>query len=119
MYIPGKPDKKFTYKASIFYSNSLSYYGMKVYALNNTFLHAKFATFDNQYAYIGTNNLDMRSFYSNQEGVNLLYGENIINQLNNITDFYKELSIERKYRKYNKIKEVYSKFIFKLFSPLM
>ena len=45
--------------------------------------------------------------------------ENIINQLNNITDFYKEISIERKYRKYNKIKEVYSKFIFKLFSPLM
>lgn len=119
MYIPGKPDKKFTYKASIFYSNSLSRYGMKVYALNNTFLHAKFATFDNNYAYIGTNNLDMRSFYSNQEGINLLYGDAVIKQLNNITDFYKELSIERKYKKYNKIRKIYSKFIFKLFSPLM
>ncbi len=119
IFIPGKPDKKFTYKATIFYCNMLCEYGMKVYSLSNTFLHAKFAIFDNNYAYIGTNNLDMRSFYSNQEGINLLYGQDVINELNLIIDFYKELSRNRQYKKYNKVKFIYDKFLFKLFGPLM
>ena len=61
----------------------------------------------------------LTNVYSTYQGINLLYGDAVIKQLNNITDFYKELSIERKYKKYNKIRKIYSKFIFKLFSPLM
>ena len=119
IYIPGKPDKKFTYKATLYYTNKLAKYGANIFVINNTFLHSKFGVFDNEYAYIGTNNLDMRSFYTNQEGINLLYGKKVINKLNKLTDFYKDISTNKKYKKSLQIKKVYNQFIFKLFAPLI
>ncbi len=117
IYIPGKPDKKFTYKGTLFYVNELAKYGAKIFIFNETFVHSKFAIFDDKLAYIGTNNLDMRSFYSNQESINLLFGDESINKLKNIFEDYKIFSNLHNYKK-SKVKYI-KQFIFKLTSPLM
>lgn len=119
LYIPGKPDKKFTYKATLFYANKIAKNGANIHITKNTFLHSKFGIFDDQYSYIGTNNLDMRSLFSNYEIINLIYGKDAIDNLNEIIEFYQNLSIEKEYKKINPIKKFGNEFIFRLLSPLM
>lgn len=119
LYIPGKPDKKFTYKATLFYANKIAKNGANIYITKNTFLHSKFGIFDNEYAYIGTNNLDMRSFFSNYEIVNLIYGKEVLDNLNQIINFHQSLSVEKEYKKINPIKKISNEFIFRLLSALM
>lgn len=117
IYIPGKPDKKFTYKATLFYSNKLIKYGAKIFSYDNTFLHSKFAIFDD-FAYVGTNNLDMRSLYTNHESINLLFGKEVIKHLNKIFDTYAQFSTIKTYEK-TCFKKLIKTFLFKLTSPLM
>ena len=118
IYIPGKPDKWFTYVATLFYSNEITKYGAKVYKFNETFLHSKFGIFDNEFAYIGTNNLDMRSFFTNEESINLLFGKEVIDELNKTLRKYKSLSNIHIYDD-SRFKKIIKKFIFKLVAPLM
>lgn len=118
IFIPGLPDKKLTYKATIFFTNELSKLGANVYIFNDVFLHSKFGIFDNEVAYLGTNNFDMRSFYTNEESINILTGQKIINSLNEI---FKNYEIFSNKQIVNNKKGYYLKnqFIFRLLSPLM
>lgn len=120
LFIPGLPDKKIVYSATKYYSNELANLGANVFILNNMFLHTKLMVFDNKFAYIGTNNLDMRSLYTNYELMNIVVGEKPINEINQIIHSYKEHSIINKdNKKVSLIQNVLKKIFYELFAPLM
>ena len=118
-YIPGKPDKKIIYYGTYFYLKKLLDYGAKVYIIQDIFLHSKLGIFDDEFAYIGTNNLDMRSFYTNYELINVIQGEAIIKTMNQIFDQYKLRSKQLFYWYEGKIKSNTKKIIYEVFAPLM
>lgn len=118
-YIPGKPDKKIVYKATKFYLKELVKQGAKIYKLENMFLHSKIAIYDNNFAFFGTNNLDMRSLFTNYEAINLIQGKNNIKQISMLFDEYKNKSTMMNIKDENKIIFEIKKIIYLLFSPLM
>ncbi len=59
----GRPDKRSAYFVANFYIAELESIGVKVYRVNNFFMHAKGYLFDDKYAIIGTSNLDYRALY--------------------------------------------------------
>lgn len=82
--IPDKPDHAFIYRATQYYANFLTNYGIKVYTYNNGFLHAKTAIFDDKIASVGSMNHDFRSYGLNFEANAFIYNSDIANELKNI-----------------------------------
>lgn len=119
LFIPGKPDKKIVYNATKHFVNELVKLGANVYVMNNMFLHTKLMIFDSEYAYLGTNNLDMRSLYTNYELMNIVVGNDIINQMNVLLDEYQRLAIKIDLKKESKALFNCKKIVYELFSPLM
>lgn len=69
--LPGVPDKKIVYLASFAYFKRLFIPGIKIYRYAPGFMHQKVLVVDNEWAAVGSANLDNRSFYLNFE-MNLL-----------------------------------------------
>ena len=67
LMVPSKSDSVFVHHASFSFLKPLLERGVKVYLYNKGFLHAKTAVFDDKLAFVGTVNLDIRSFYINYE----------------------------------------------------
>jgi len=65
--IPGKPDKQIVHFASLTYIDECVKKGIKVYRYQEGFMHQKAILVDNDFASIGTANLDNRSFRLNFE----------------------------------------------------
>lgn len=65
--LPGIPDKKIVYFASFSYLPGLFIPGIKIYRYTPGFMHQKVIVFDDEWAGIGSANLDNRSFYLNFE----------------------------------------------------
>ncbi|MDY0133227.1 MAG: cardiolipin synthase [Desulforegulaceae bacterium] len=65
--LPGLPDKKIPYLASFSYLPRLFINGIKVYRYTPGFMHQKVILFDDEWAGVGSANLDNRSFYLNFE----------------------------------------------------
>ena len=118
IFIPGLPDKKFVYKATKHYLYKLQQLGVKVKILNNIFLHSKLVIFDDKFAYIGTNNLDMRSLYSNYEAIVITTGSEIITQLNDVFCQYHKISYDLD-QKSSKFRLKFDEFLFRILAPLM
>lgn len=70
--IPGVPDKKFVYAATLSYVEQLLDYGVKIYCYNG-FIHAKTFVLDDFISSIGSANLDVRSFSLNYELTTMMY----------------------------------------------
>jgi len=70
---PSKPDHPLVYWASCSYVAELLDAGVRAYAYNNGFIHAKTATVDDKIASIGTANWDIRSFRLNFETNAVVY----------------------------------------------
>lgn len=119
IFIPGKPDKKIVYSATKCFLEILQLKGAKIVILNDIFLHTKAGIFDDEFAYIGTNNIDMRSLYSNFESINIITGDEPIKKLNEIFEDYKKLQKTELKIKNNKFIKGLKKFIYILFAPLM
>lgn len=77
--IPCKPDHPFIYRATQWYANELSRYGVKIYIYNNGFLHAKTTIIDNLYSTVGSMNQDFRSYDLNFED-NVVFYDTKFNQ---------------------------------------
>ncbi|CAM9101793.1 cardiolipin synthase [Mycoplasma marinum] len=77
LYLPGAPDKKSAYEASKANARILEEYGVKVYIVKEKFIHTKAGIFDDKTAYLGTMNIDMRSFFSQFENLMLFEGEEV------------------------------------------
>lgn len=121
LIIPGRPDHKFVHWATKSYLDELLEAGVKVYAYEKGFIHAKILTVDGVVASIGTANMDMRSFYYNFEVNALIYDENIVKRLED--DFMEDLAASREIT----LAEVYGRSFgqklkessARLFSPLL
>lgn len=117
--IPGKPDKKFVYNATMSFSQELLEMGGEVY-LYDGFMHAKALVADDFAMTIGTANADNRSFELNFEINTVIYDkkeiENYKNYLNEILNNCQQIDID-----YFKQKPFWVKFkqlFFRLFAPL-
>lgn len=67
LMIPSEGDNWFVQHASLSFLKPLLERGVHVYFYDKGFLHAKTAIIDGKIAYVGTVNLDFRSFYINYE----------------------------------------------------
>ena len=83
LMVPSKSDSFFVQHASFSFLKPLLERGVKVYLYNKGFLHAKTAVFDNKLAFVGTVNLDIRSFYINYEIAAVVSDSKFSDQLSN------------------------------------
>jgi cardiolipin synthase len=70
------------------YYESLLSAGVQIHAYKAAFLHTKSVSIDGQVAWIGTCNMDMRSFELNEEVVALFFDARIAGQLGQIEEHY-------------------------------
>ncbi len=119
--IPGIPDKKAVYVLSQSHFGDLLKAGVKIYRYKPGFNHAKNYICDDNYAVIGSINIDYRSLYLHFEnGIYLSNDQAILEMKKNFLEDL-EKSEEFKLEDYNK-RNIFVRaiaFIMKLFSPLM
>lgn len=73
--IPCMPDHPFIYRATQWYANELSRYGVKIYSYNKGFLHSKTIIVDHSYSSVGSMNQDYRSYDLNFEDIAVFYNK--------------------------------------------
>ena len=79
--IPCKPDHPFIYRATQWYANELSRYGIKIYIYNKGFIHAKTIVVDDTFSTVGSMNQDYRSYDLNFEDVAVFYDKNFTSEV--------------------------------------
>ena len=84
--LPSKPDHKMVYLARRDFYEYLQQAGVKFYHYNHGFLHQKVFLIDNEYAAVGTANLDNRSFRLNFELTCLFKGKKMIEDISKMFD---------------------------------
>lgn len=117
--IPGKPDKKIVYSATLHCVKTLLKAGVEVY-LYNGFIHSKVLITENCMS-VGTVNFDYRSFNLNFEVTALIYDNKIIQ--NNIKKVREDIKNSQRIDKktFNKLYSKYRirKIIYLIFSKIM
>lgn len=79
--IPSKPDHPFIYRATQWYANELTRYGIKIYIYNKGFIHSKTTIIDDLYATVGSMNQDYRSYDLNFEDIVVFYDKKFNQQV--------------------------------------
>jgi len=120
IFIPGKPDKKFLYKAGGYYTKRLSDNKVKIYKTRNLFLHSKAMLWDDEISMVGTSNLDLRSIYINYE-INVFMESKKVNK--DIESYFNELleisdKVKPIYRTYS-VWNLDSTIIYRLMAPFL
>lgn len=88
--LPKHPDKQLVLWASHSYVEKMLRAGVRFYAYNKGFLHAKVLLIDGRIASVGTTNLDLRSFHLNFEVNAFIYDAKTTAQLE--ADFFADLA---------------------------
>jgi cardiolipin synthase len=86
---PMVADSELVHLASLSYMEELMQVGVSFYQYVKGFIHAKVLIVDETIAFVGTANLDMRSFFSNFELNAVMFDSRVIEQLE--TDFRQDL----------------------------
>lgn len=81
LILPGTPDHRYTDIVAESYFGELIKHGVKVYRYTPGFLHLKSVMADREAAFIGTVNMDYRSFQIHYECGAILYGASAIEDL--------------------------------------
>ena len=81
LMVPAIPDKKFAYKVAETYWGELLEHGVKIYKYSPGFLHAKSILADREAAFVGSVNMDYRSFQLHYECGVLMYHMDAVEQL--------------------------------------
>ncbi|MBE6910437.1 MAG: cardiolipin synthase [Ruminococcaceae bacterium] len=81
LMLPGIPDKRFAYLVAESYFGELLKHHVKVYRYTPGFLHGKSVMVDREIAFIGSVNMDYRSFELHYEDGVVLYGSSAIEEL--------------------------------------
>lgn len=84
LMVPGKPDHRFVYWASISYFEHMLEAGVSLYVYRKGFLHAKTIVVDGKIATVGTANMDIRSFRLNFESNAIIYDSQAASKLEQI-----------------------------------
>jgi cardiolipin synthase len=82
LMLPAQSDSFFVQHASFSFIKPLLERGVNVYLYTKGFLHAKTICIDGKLAYIGTTNLDIRSFYINFEISGIVSDKELCDRLN-------------------------------------
>ncbi len=119
--IPGIPDKKMVYALTQSHFKEMLKAGVKIYRYTPGFNHAKNYISDDNYAVIGSINVDYRSLYLHFENGVYISNDSCISQMKQdfLNDIEKSEIIKLEdYKKRNLIVRAIA-FIMKIFSPLM
>ena len=73
LIVPGTPDKKYAYLVAESYFGELLHHGVKLYRFTPGFIHSKSVMADRQVAFVGSVNMDFRSFQLHFECGSVLY----------------------------------------------
>ncbi|MDH5827669.1 cardiolipin synthase [Sphingobacterium faecium] len=92
LMLPEKSDSYIVQHASFSFLKPLLQRGVQVYLYNKGFIHAKTICIDGQLAFVGTVNLDMRSFYINYEIASVVSDESYCKRLEHQFEIDKETS---------------------------
>jgi phosphatidylserine/phosphatidylglycerophosphate/cardiolipin synthase-like enzyme len=93
IFIPHDTDIKFLNRINRIYANQLSNLRINFY-VQNKMNHAKLLIIDNGEALVGSQNLDVVSFYLNNESSVSIKDKKFIKDLNNIVDNWKKGSVK-------------------------
>ncbi|HPT08332.1 MAG TPA: phosphatidylserine/phosphatidylglycerophosphate/cardiolipin synthase family protein [bacterium] len=93
IFIPRDTDIKFLNRINRIYANQLSSLRINFY-VQNKMNHAKLLIIDNGEALVGSQNLDVVSFYLNNESSVSIKDKKFIKDLNNIVDNWKKGSVK-------------------------
>lgn len=118
--IPGVPDKKSVYYATMAYALEFEKLGAEMYCYNG-FMHSKTMLVDDEISSVGTFNLDIRSFKLHYEVTALIYGEKFAGILQDAfeKDLENSVQIDEAYKLRIKWTDKFLMRIIILFSPLL
>lgn len=117
--IPGVPDKRSVYHATLSYAKELMDSGVEVYAYKG-FMHSKLMIVDNDIVNIGSANMDRRSFSLNFE-VNAIIYDSEFNKINRdivAEELNKSVLINNQKQKRNIFKNILER-VARLFAPII
>ncbi len=86
--VPAQDDQVLVSNAQKSYYAELLKSGVRICRYGKRFLHAKHATIDDDVAWIGSSNMDMRSFALNAEVVLLVYDRDVCGRLRDVQERY-------------------------------
>ncbi len=118
--IPHIPDKKIIFGMTKSVCQQLAKSGVKIYEYTPGFIHAKSYIADDEYAIIGTMNLDYRSLAHNFENGVWIYNDNVV--LDMKQDFIDTMNKSEQTSNNTPKRRLISKFVYilvKIFSPLL
>ena len=121
LLVPGRSDSGFTNAASSSYYKELLDCCVKIYFYQKGFIHAKTLVIDDYISFVGTANMDYRSFDLNFEINAVVYGREFCDQLARsfMEDIgHSKLITPRMWQRRSRKEELGSK-IARLFSPLL
>lgn len=79
--LPGRSDSRVVYWSSLSYVQELLDAGIKVYMVQHGFNHSKIMMVDSSCAFVGSANMDIRSFEDNFEVAAIIYDRSLTRQL--------------------------------------
>jgi cardiolipin synthase len=88
LVVPAQDDQLLVSNAQKSYYDELLNAGVRICRYGKRFLHAKHATIDDDIAWIGSSNMDLRSFSLNAEIVLLAYDRGVCAQIAEVQDRY-------------------------------
>ena len=118
--IPEIPDKKIVYTMTMSHMGFMLENGVNVYKFKDGFNHAKEVIIDSRYSFVGTVNMDYRSFVLHFEDGVFLYDKNIVYEMNQDFSSILDKSIKLSYKEY-KSRNIFIRIfelILQIFSPL-
>lgn len=119
--LPRRADTFITHKGSLSYLDELMKAGVKVYLYRKGFLHSKLWVSDDEFASVGSTNLDFRSFEHNFEANIFLYDKESVLRLKEvfIEDLKPCLLLSRKLWAYRSWKNKVVESVVRLLAPLL
>ncbi len=121
LMIPKKADTILIHKGTLSYLGDLMEAGVKVYMYRAGFLHSKLWVADDEWASVGSTNLDFRSFEHNFESNAFFYDKGTVCRLKEIfmTDLQDCFQLSLKQWQNRSLKEQFIESAVRLVSPLL
>lgn len=121
LMIPKKADAFITHKGTMSYLDELMKSGVKVYFYRAGFLHSKLWVADDEWASVGSTNLDFRSFEHNFEANAFFYDEKTVCTLKEIflEDMTKCMTLSQKIWDKRSFKNKIVESVVRLLAPLL
>lgn len=121
LMIPKKADAFITHKGTMSYLDELMKSGVKVYFYRAGFLHSKLWVADDEWASVGSTNLDFRSFEHNFEANAFFYDEKTVCTMKEIflEDMKKSMTLSQKIWDKRSFKNKIVESVVRLLAPLL